>query len=70
MCQVGELGSTDQKLVLQLVLHASDVSNPAKRFATYMRWTDRVVEEFFGEGDKARARTALHNTVTSPRRRS
>ena len=28
-------------------MHAADVSNPAKPWAYYMQWTDRVLEEFF-----------------------
>ncbi|ETO74088.1 hypothetical protein F444_10048 [Phytophthora nicotianae P1976] len=41
----------DKKLLLKMILHTCDVSNPAKERETMLRWTDRVVEEFFIQGD-------------------
>lgn len=41
----------DKKLLLKMILHTCDVSNPAKERETMLRWTDRVVEEFFLQGD-------------------
>lgn len=41
----------DKKLVLKMILHTCDVSNPAKDRELMLRWTDRVVEEFFVQGD-------------------
>ncbi|KAG3120079.1 hypothetical protein PI124_g488 [Phytophthora idaei] len=41
----------DKKLLLKMILHTCDVSNPAKERETMLRWTDRVVEEFFVQGD-------------------
>ncbi|GLD95391.1 hypothetical protein PINS_up004035 [Pythium insidiosum] len=41
----------DKKLLLKMILHTSDVSNPAKERETMLRWTERVVEEFFLQGD-------------------
>ncbi|KAJ8578623.1 hypothetical protein ON010_g575 [Phytophthora cinnamomi] len=41
----------DKKLLLKMVLHTCDVSNPAKERETMLRWTDRVVEEFFVQGE-------------------
>ena len=35
-------------LLLNIALHAADVSNPAKPFETYMRWTNRVLAEVCG----------------------
>ena len=39
----------DSLLVLQLILHAADISNPAKEWNLYMNWTERVSEEFFAQ---------------------
>ncbi|CAI5737036.1 unnamed protein product [Hyaloperonospora brassicae] len=41
----------DKKLLLKMILHTCDVSNPAKERKLMLRWTDRVVEEFFIQGD-------------------
>ncbi|GMF33104.1 unnamed protein product [Phytophthora fragariaefolia] len=41
----------DKKLLLKMILHTCDVSNPAKERETMLRWTDRVVEEFFIQGE-------------------
>ncbi|RHY85526.1 hypothetical protein DYB26_000586, partial [Aphanomyces astaci] len=42
----------DKKMLMKMIIHTSDVSNPAKTRMTMLRWTDRVVDEFFGQGDK------------------
>lgn len=42
-------------LVLGVVLHAADVSNPAKAWHLSRAWADRIVEEFFAQGDQERA---------------
>ncbi|OQS07302.1 hypothetical protein THRCLA_12202 [Thraustotheca clavata] len=52
----------DKKLLMKMILHSSDVSNPAKARVTMLRWTDRVIEEFFLQGDKEKAL----NIVVSP----
>ena len=44
-----------QQLVMLLALHAADVSNPAKPWELYIKWTDRVIAEFFDQGDKEAA---------------
>ncbi|KAF1334080.1 3 5-cyclic nucleotide phosphodiesterase family protein, partial [Globisporangium splendens] len=41
----------DKKLLLKMILHTCDVSNPAKERETMLKWTERVVEEFFVQGD-------------------
>nr|CCA15424.1 PhosphoDiEsterase family member (pde1) putative [Albugo laibachii Nc14] len=41
----------DKKLLLKMILHTCDVSNPAKPRETMLRWTHRVIEEFFVQGD-------------------
>ena len=43
------------ELVLQMALHAADISNPAKPWAVSLRWTECVLEEFFAQGDEEKA---------------
>ena len=45
----------DQRLMLQIALHAADVSNPAKPFDLYCEWTRRIMREFYDQGDLERA---------------
>ncbi|ETW04423.1 hypothetical protein, variant [Aphanomyces invadans] len=47
----------DQKLLLQVALHAADVSNAAKPWAIYETWTARIMTEFYAQGDQERALT-------------
>lgn len=35
-----------------MLIHASDVSNPTKSWSYYNLWTERVMEEFYSQGDK------------------
>ncbi|KAI9981941.1 hypothetical protein PInf_009724 [Phytophthora infestans] len=44
----------DDRLVLQMALHAADVSNPTKSLRTYLIWTERIMQEFYQQGDKER----------------
>ena len=46
------------RILLNIALHAADVSNPTKPFDTYMKWTHRVLEEFHNQGD-AEAKAGL-----------
>lgn len=43
--------STDSKTLLQTLLHAADISNAAKPWPIYIQATEKVVEEFFLQGD-------------------
>uniref|UniRef100_A0A8C6SKT7 Phosphodiesterase n=1 Tax=Neogobius melanostomus TaxID=47308 RepID=A0A8C6SKT7_9GOBI len=38
--------------VLSLVLHAADISHPAKSWPLHEHWTHSLMEEFFRQGDK------------------
>ena len=38
-------------LVLLFLLHAADISKPAKAAPIFMEWCDRCLEEFFAQGD-------------------
>jgi hypothetical protein len=40
-----------QQEVLNFLIHCSDISNPTKDFIISKEWTDRVMEEFFQQGD-------------------
>ncbi|KAF4518051.1 hypothetical protein B566_EDAN009001 [Ephemera danica] len=45
---------TDRIQVLQNLVHCADLSNPTKPLKLYRRWVDRIMEEFFLQGDKER----------------
>ena len=34
------------------MVHCADLSNPAKPMHIYSQWVDRIMEEFFVQGDK------------------
>lgn len=36
------------------MVHCSDLSNPTKPLELYRRWTDRIMDEFFRQGDLER----------------
>ncbi|XP_073329995.1 dual specificity calcium/calmodulin-dependent 3',5'-cyclic nucleotide phosphodiesterase 1A-like [Pagrus major] len=44
--------SIDKVKVLSLMLHAADISHPAKAWPLHYRWTHNLMEEFFRQGDK------------------
>lgn len=37
-------------------MHCADLSNPTKALPLYRQWTERIMEEFFRQGDKERER--------------
>ena len=45
----------DVLLLLGQALHAADISNPTKPRALMMRWTERVMKEFWQQGDKEKS---------------
>lgn len=46
----------DRKLfILSEVLHAADISNPVKPHPIMLKWTERVLEEFWAQGDEERS---------------
>lgn len=45
----------DRIQVLQNMVHCSDLSNPTKPLDIYRQWVDRIMEEFFRQGDQERA---------------
>lgn len=42
--------------VLRNMVHCADLSNPTKPLELYRRWTDRIMAEFFQQGDRERER--------------
>lgn len=40
--------------MLQNLVHCADLSNPTKPLDIYRQWTDRIIEEFFKQGDLER----------------
>ncbi|XP_073986809.1 dual specificity calcium/calmodulin-dependent 3',5'-cyclic nucleotide phosphodiesterase 1-like isoform X3 [Rhodnius prolixus] len=46
--------TVDKSKALSLVLHCCDISHPAKRWDLHHKWTTRLLEEFFRQGDKER----------------
>ncbi len=51
----GEMAKIEDKDVLTImkaVIHTADISNPAKRWAMSKKWSDRVIQEFFEQGDR------------------
>lgn len=45
-----------QQQFLNVFIHASDVSNPTKPTNVYVQWAQRVVDEFFVQGDEEKKR--------------
>ena len=41
-------------LMLELILHAADIGNPARPLRSCKMWAERVMEEFYDQGDKER----------------
>merc|ERR1719262_100023 len=45
----------DKKLnIMSCLLHAADISNPTKTQPVALKWTQRVLNEFWAQGDKQR----------------
>ena len=44
----------DRQFLLNVILHAADISNPVKPLDNYGKWSYRVVKEFFEQGDAER----------------
>lgn len=47
---------TERIQVLRNMVHCADLSNPTKSLTLYRQWTERIMEEFFRQGDKERER--------------
>nr|KAF6347684.1 hypothetical protein mMyoMyo1_000132 [Myotis myotis] len=47
---------SDRIQVLRNMVHCADLSNPTKPLDLYRQWTDRIMAEFFQQGDRERER--------------
>ncbi|VDP02495.1 unnamed protein product, partial [Soboliphyme baturini] len=45
---------TDRIQVLQNIIHIADLSNPAKPINLYRQWNERILEEYWHQGDSER----------------
>jgi len=45
----------DKTFVLEMLLHSADVANPCRPEPIYQSWTDKVMEEFYDQGDLEKA---------------
>lgn len=45
----------EQIEVMKIILHAADISNPAKPFPIARRWAENITEEFYNQGDRQRS---------------
>ncbi|KAJ3092118.1 hypothetical protein HK102_010543 [Quaeritorhiza haematococci] len=45
---------SDRALVLEIAIKCADLNNPAKTTEASIKWAYRVMEEFFGQGDRER----------------
>lgn len=49
-----EIPAQGKNLVLSLAVHCADVSNPVKPSNVYLPWVERVMEEFYAQGEQER----------------
>ena len=49
-----DLSGKNKQTLLRAVVHAADISNPTKPFNIAMKWSERIIKEFFAQGDKER----------------
>jgi hypothetical protein len=60
----------DRLLAVQMLLKAADVSNVAKPWRVARKWGDVLIEEFFAQGDREKARSCRPPpSWTAPKRR-
>ena len=46
----------DKSFILEILVHSADIANPCRTESIYRKWTDRVMEEFYKQGDLERDR--------------
>ncbi|KXS20315.1 HD-domain/PDEase-like protein [Gonapodya prolifera JEL478] len=51
-----QTGPKDKQLVLDVAMKCSDISNPTKNNSLCTKWTEKIMEEFFFQGDEERKR--------------
>lgn len=53
---LGAWGADQRNLALRMCVHCADIANPAKPLPLALQWTERVVTEFFNQGDAEKKR--------------
>jgi len=48
----GTTNKDDRMVLMDLIVHACDISSPTKEKAVYLQWTRAVLTEFFSQGDR------------------
>lgn len=47
----GDHQYNNKNFVMEILIHAADISNPTKSFRIYGQWVDRIMDEFYALGD-------------------
>ena len=42
----------DKGFILEVLIHSADIANPCRPARVYKLWTDRVMAEFYSQGDR------------------
>lgn len=50
-----ELNGKNKPHILKALVHAADIGNPTRPFDIAKIWSEKIVREFFDQGDKERA---------------
>ena len=50
-----DLDGKNKAYMMKALVHAADIGNPTRPFDIAKKWGERVVMEFFDQGDKERA---------------
>lgn len=50
-----DVSSFDPTKSMPFLLHCADICHPAKEWSVHKKWTDRVMDEFFQQGDAEKA---------------
>jgi hypothetical protein len=50
-----DLSDADKMVIIKTIVHCADLSNPSRAWEVSHRWQQRILEEFFAQGDKERA---------------
>jgi cAMP-specific phosphodiesterase 4 len=50
-----ELDGKNKAYMMKAMVHAADIGNPTRPFEIAKKWAEKIVMEFFDQGDKERA---------------
>ncbi|VDK69340.1 unnamed protein product [Litomosoides sigmodontis] len=52
-----DLGNeSDRMIISQMLIKFADINSPSKPYSLHRQWTDRICEEFYGQGDEEKRR--------------